>query len=87
MSLGTWKTRRVGCVHCVPVYICLTVSMGEGTQERLAKAGYKVVNFPTVTSDREMCVFHFRTEVILDKSCLFFHHKRLSHDRLIDNTI
>ena len=56
-------------------------------KDLLTKAGYKVVNFPTVTSDREMYVFRFRTKVILDKSCLFFHHKRLSRDRLIDNTI
>lgn len=87
MSLGTWKTRRVGYVYCVPVYICLTVSMSEGIQERLlTNAGYKVVSFPTVMSDREMYVFHFRTDVILDKS-LFLHHKRLSCDRLIDNII
>lgn len=75
VSLGTWKTRRVGYVCCVPVYICLTVSMS-----------YKVVSFPTVMSNREMYVFHFRTEVILDKS-LLLHHKRLSCDRLIDDII
>lgn len=48
----------VGCVHCVPVYICLTVSMSEGVQERLlSNARYKVVSFPTVMSEGKCMYF------------------------------